>query len=314
MFSGDNVQQNNRVGSWVLSVDSWFELCGVEEDRRLAYAFALLTSDGSAITWARQEEDALQNGGKHMTWVYLAHRMVAHYAPPVALAALEAEWWALRMGVRSDVVGQSTRTVKEYTDRFVYLMNSVDAKLSRNTDHSFIRQRYVQGIKDGYPALYAAMLGGRPVLHLGTLSEAIELATVVEADLGIARRERERASTAQPSAPSWNPRSYRGGSRPPTALNALEGGGGYEADTADDAAEQQRWSAPQAQLYGIRYNPDSPANQDGRYRLSERDLQMLYAERRCFRCHRVHPVGRGTPKCSNLPAKSAPKPLSRSTN
>ena len=305
MFSGDNEQQNSRVESWVLAVDDWLRLSGVEQELWFDFARALLTTDGSAREWVRLEELDLRKVGKAMTWEYLANGLVAHYAPTVGNAALEVEWAGLRMGTRS------TTSVKAYTDRFVALMRRLVPEHTRDTGDLLVRQRYLQGIELGYRRLYREMLGGHSVLSYNTLSEAIAAAEVAESRLHVAlsreRQQDERGAYAQSSA-GGSRRGYgRNSSRASTeSLNGLEGHSGDDGD-ADAGATAPRWS----QLNGFRYDPD--AHQDGRYRLSEREARMLYGERRCFRCHQLHPVGFRAPPCPNLPAKSAPKPL-RSSN
>ena len=303
-FTGDDEAQNAHVGGWVRQTDAWMRLSGVAPEHYVAYARMLVPARGSADEWIQQEAEQLAAMGKEMTWDYLADRMVQHYARPSADMALEAELAAIRMGIKDGP--HPTMSVKQYTDRFLFLLHRLMPHVTRDSADLFVRQRYEQGIRIGYPALYKAMRGGQTVLRLHTLDEWIAAAERAEADLAISRAERDGA----PQLGSGD--RFRGGPRAyPTALNGFEAGSDDDGGAyADAQSPQQRKGAPKPQLNAFRYDPD--AHDDKRYRLSEKEAQMLYREKRCYRCHKKHPVGVGHPRCTNPPATTAPRPLQAS--
>ena len=301
-FSGDNAVQNERVQGWVEEINRFLRLSKVPADDVLDVARSYLTSEGSAQEWVLAREEEVAFRGKRLTWDWLQTQLIEHYAQPSGAAAMQAEWQALRMGIRSPDgtdTGKSTRTVKSYTNRFLHY-------LRRLTDHSvqtsdvLVIDRYVAGIRTGYEALWRAMLGVQHVLSFATLQDAIEAAEVAEAEIAIAKISGS-ASTSPYVRSGEGPRRGFGGPRAPTeSLNSLEG-------ELSDGREEGETSAPQqrTQLNSFRFIslPD-----DGRYKLSEKEQRMLYEQKRCYRCYGQHPVGRHVPACSKPVQKVAPKP------
>ena len=93
---------------------------------------------------------------------------------------------------------------------------------SAQTEEITVIDRYVQGIKSGYRALYDVMLTVQkvPSLRFRTLQEAIHAAEEAEADLAITR------VTPSSTSSSWGGRNgFRSGhARAPTeAINNLQG-------------------------------------------------------------------------------------------
>ena len=304
-FTGDDEQQNERVYAWVQEVNRYIRLTRMPAEDHLDFVRSLFPSKNSASEWVNQREAEADRSGRKLTWEWLQEQLVEHYARTSGEPAMEAEWLVLRMGVKSadgNDTGKSTRSVASYTRRFLYFMRHLTDHDTSTTDLLTI-DRYVQGIKLGYPALHLAMMNGQIVMRFATLEDAIRTAELAESNLANAK------TTA--SAPSYAPGRFggaypRGGSsgRVPTeSLNNLEG------ETSDgDEGREGGTAQPRAQLNGFRFitQPD-----DGRYKLSEKEQHTLYDERRCFRCYGQHPVGRGHPACTKPPQKAAPRPLSK---
>jgi hypothetical protein len=175
--------QNERVASWVGQVNRYLRLSRVPAEDQLDTARSFITSDGSAEEWilAREEEVAFR--GKGMTWDWLQEQLIQHYAQPSGAAAMQAEWQALRMGIKNadgTDTGKSTWSVKSYTNRFLHYMRLLTTH-SVQTSDVLVIDRYVMGIRTGYEALWRAMLGVQRVLTFATLQEAIDAAEVAEA-------------------------------------------------------------------------------------------------------------------------------------
>ena len=309
-FSGDNAVQNERVASWVAEMNRFLRLSNVPSEMHLDVARGYITSDGSAQEWivAREEEVAFL--GKRLTWEWLQEQLIQHYAQPSGAAAMQAEWQALRMGIKSadgSDTGKSTRTVKSYTNRFLHYMRLLTSHTVQTSDVLVI-DRYVAGIRTGYEALWRAMLGVQRVLTFATLQEAIEAAEVAEAEIAIGKIN-GHSSTPSSYVHSGGRREGEGagrgggvksGGRATTeSLNALQG-------ETEGEEEGQEAAPARTQVYGFRYNPGPD---DGRHRLTEKEQRMLYDEKRCYRCYGVHPVGVGKPACTKAVQKVAPKPL-----
>ena len=168
------------------------------------------------------------------------------------------------------------------------------------TTSLLIKDRYLQGIKIGYPALYAVMLGNDKVLRFETLNDAIEGAQIAESDIAISKSVRH-----EPLYGSGRNNNSRGffANRQQQApeVSNLEGERGEgekeEGGTSSSVNSERR------QLYGFVYRPNST---EGRHSLTEAEALMLYNERRCYRCYKVHkPLGR----CAEPVQKVAPKSL-----
>jgi hypothetical protein len=313
-FSGDDPTQNERVESWVGEVDRWLRLSKVPPELHLDLARSYITSTGNAGEWILQKEEEAAHAGKEMTWAWLQLQLVQHYAQPSGVAAMQAEWQALRMGVWDKNAegadkGRSTRTVKAYTNRFLHYMRRLTSDTSQ-TGSILVIDRYVAGIREGYEALYRVMLGVQPVLRFATLQEAVEAAELAEVDLAI-RKTTTRTSTSSVLSSPWGAGGRPGGrgkDRLGTeTLNNLQGEASDEGET-ETGSPPSRKSTKKAQVFAFVFNPATQPK-DGRYELKQKEGQMLYNERRCFRCHQEHPTGRDKPPCTNPMAKTAPQSL-----
>ena len=312
MFTGDDATQNERVDSWVRAVDSWLKLGQIPADQHLEYARSLFSTSGTACLWLGQKDDELEASDKDMTWDWLRTQVIQHYGSPSGALAMASEWQVLRMGVKnvdgSETGGKSTWTVMAYTALFLRYMRGLTSH-SVQTNDVLVIDRYVAGIKSGYEALYKVMLGVQKVLWFDTLKEAIDAAEIAEVTLTVSRIDK-KAERSSSSSASSSGRNYRGGGpsrRPPTdSLNSVEG----TTTTGEEGDEKGSASAAPSEpmrVFGFRYHGPGPT--DGRHPLTESQARMLYEERRCYRCYKVHPLGPGTPRCSNPPATTAPKPL-----
>ena len=304
-FSGDDAQQNERVQAWVNEVNRYLRLSKIPVEDHLDYARTLFSSKGSASDWVDQREEEVTALGRTLTWEWLQRQLVEHYAQTSGEAAMEAEWMALAMGVRSadgSDTGKSTRSVASYTRRFLhYLRRLTDETVQ--TSSVLVIDRYLLGIRRGYEVLWRAMLGGRIVMRFATLQDAISEAEIAESDLAAAKS----GATSNSSLPSrflgghaWG----TGGARAPTeSLNSLEG------ETSDrDEGNEGAAAKPKAQLYGFRF---LTLPSDGRHVLTEAEQRMLYEQKRCYRCYGQHPVGVGKPACTKPLKKEAPRALSK---
>ena len=304
-FSGDDSVQNGRVENWVDEINRWLYLSNISPDQHLDYARAHIPSGGSAYEWVEQRKDEVAHSGKQMTWEWLQRQLIRHYAQPVGPAAMQVEWQMLQMGIKDESgkdTGKSTRTVNSYTNRFLHYMRCLTMHSALTVEVTVI-DRYVQGIKSGYRALYDVMLTVQkvPSLRFTTLQEAIHAAEEAEADLAITK-------ATSSSTPSWAGRNgFRSGhTRAPTeAVNNLQEEYGEEGEGETQSPTSEK-TASRAKLYGFRY---ITLPNDGRYQLSEKEQKMLYDERRCYRCGRQHAVGPRAPPCTNPVMKCAPKPL-----
>lgn len=301
-FSGEEEAANAKIEAWIEELNVYLALARVDPADHLAHARGFFTGD--ALTWLGQKREEVQSVGKVMTWPWLQTQLVLHYGRASGEAAMQAEWLALRMGTKNadgtESGGKSTRTVRAYTAEFVRLMRALAPRHGLQTTDLLIKDRYLQGIRIGYPGLYAVMLGNEKVLRYETLNDAIEGAQIAESDIAISKSVRH-----EPHGPGRNnnPRGFFN-HRPHQApeVSNLEGERGEgekeEGETSSSAASSER-----RQLYGFVYRPNST---EGRHPLTETEALMLYKEHRCYRCYKAHkPLGR----CTEPVQKVAPKAL-----
>ena len=306
-FSGDDSVQNERVERWVEAMNRYLFLSHTPAALHLETARSFLSSDGSAGEWVAMQEELVQLDDKELTWEWLQAELIEHFGKPSGTAAMEAEWQSLRMGLKNPDgtdTGKATRSVKTYTNRFLQLMRRLTEHSAKTRDITIV-QKYVRGIEDGYPALYAVMKGVEPILRFATLQDAIDAAEVAEAKVKISQMTPSRATHgAQQSG--WGgahrPRQDGGRAQPSESLNSLEG----ETSDGDEGREGET-ARPRAQLNGFRFIT-LPSN-DGRHVLTEAQQRMLYEQKRCYRCYGQHPVGTGKPACTKPVQKEAPRPL-----
>jgi hypothetical protein len=289
-FSGEDEAQNAKVEAWIEELNVWLRLSGIEPAEQLDYAHGFFTGD--AITWLGQKREEVTSANKVMTWPWLQSQLVQQYGRASGLSAMQAEWLALRMGTRNadgtETGGKSTRTVKSYTAEFVRLMRALLPGQGIQTTNLLVKDRYEQGIKSGYPALYAVMLGRDQVLRFTTLGDAIEAAELAESDLAIGKSSHRHDS-------SHGGRGFR--RQQAAELANMEGGMDDDTSQAEGAP-----SSRAARVYGFVYRA-SP--NDGRHPLTEAEMKMLYDGKRCYKCYKVHKLG----SCQAAVQKVAPRPL-----
>ena len=182
--------------------------------------------------------------------------------------------------------------------RFLYLLHRLTVHTPQSDDLTTI-QKYVGGIRDGYPALYAMMLGLKPTLRFATLQDAIEEAELAETNIAIVKTDTRSSA----SAPFWAAsKRFGGGGHHGTAqaVNSLQG----ELSNEGEGGETAPSPGPKAQVYGFRV---ISFPNDRRYKMSEKEQHMLYDQKRCYRCYDQHPVGRHVPSCAKPVMKVAPK-------
>ena len=310
-FTGDDPKQNERVENWVGEVDRWLGLYDVTPYQLLVSALSFLDSRADSGDWLKQRKEELAYAGEQMTWEWLKVQLIQHYAQPSGVAAVQAEWQMLRMGVRAEGTdaGESTRTVKAYTNRFLHYLRRLTDETAQ-THSILVIDRYMAGIRSGYEALYKVMLGFQPVLRFGTLQEAIDAAEIGEVDIGI-RRTNSQLSSPSVGSSTWSgrPRSEDRGAATETLNNLQQGEDSDEGETdSETASPPPRRATKKSQLYVFQFNPDTQPK-DGRYVLTKKEGQMLTDERRCWRCHQRHPTGRGAPLCTNRMPQTPPKSM-----
>ena len=262
----------------------------------------------SRVTRSRgsvEKREEVQCVGKAMTWPWLQTQLVQHYGGASGEAAMQAEWLGLRMGTKnadgSESGGKATRTARAYTAEFVRYMRALAPEHGLQTTSLLIKDRYLEGIRIGYPALYAVMLGNDKVLRFETLNDAIEGAQIAESDIAISKSERHEPLYG--SGRNDNSRGFFANRQQQASdVSNLEGDRGEgekeEGGTSSNANSQRR------QLYGFVYRPNST---EGRHPLTEGEALMLYRERRCYRCYNAHQPFDGG--CAGPVQKVAPKPL-----
>jgi len=299
-FTGEDKDQCERVENWIDEVDEWLNLSDVDPVLHLDYARTLFSSKGRVRTWLRLKDDELAHANKSMTWDWLKGQLMRQYGQPSGAAAQQAEWQALRMGVKnkdgSETGGKSTWTVSAYTDLFLNYMRYLTSHTVNTTDILVI-DRYVLGIKVGYDALYKVMLGVQKVLRYETLAEAIEGAHIAEVDLNIGKASNRSSSSSSSSGWPTQQSRYRANRAPTEALNSVEGERSDEGEGETDSPPPSK-----AKVYGFVFRP-SP--NDGRYKLKELEAKMLYDDKRCYRCYKAHLFGPGHPRCS-APVQKVP--------
>jgi len=197
-------------------------------------------SKGSAEAWISAREQEVAGSGKQLTWDWLQAQLIQHYALPTGAAAMQAEWQALRMGIKSadgTDTGKSTWSVRSYTNRFLHYMRQL-TKHTVQTDDVLVIDRYVAGIQTGYDALYRVMLGVQKVLRFATLQEAISAAEEAEADIAIAKiapapprpRRPRRPATGRAQAELTGTAVARAATE---SLNSLQGEYSDEGETEE---------------------------------------------------------------------------------
>jgi hypothetical protein len=220
-------------------------------------------------------------------------------------SAMQAEWLALRMGMRnadgSKTGGKATFGVKDYTTQFVRFMRALLPGHTLLTTDLLVKDRYLGGIKAGWLELYKTMLGNAKVLRYQTLADAIEDAERAEGDLSVAAKS---FSHQAPSTSGGNSRGFFRSQRHATEVSNLEGSGSDEPgrDSPDSPSSTPGSQREGRQLNGFVYRPNSSG---GRHPLTEPEAKMLFNARRCYTCYKEHAKFGG---CKDV-QKVAPRPL-----
>ena len=147
-------------------------------------ATAYLT--GKAHEWLADKQAEVEVAGKSLTWEYICIQLIQDFAQASGETALHAEWKALRMGDRAEDGKVPTRTVRQYTDRFVELMRALTTHQISTTEITIV-DKYEHGIEFGYPRLYAAMKGHNQVVKYQSLLEVRDAAALAESHLAAAK-------------------------------------------------------------------------------------------------------------------------------
>jgi hypothetical protein len=309
-FTGEKDSQNENVERWIEEATTYLDLSGVDSSQWVPQVKGLLS--GYALEWFKDKQQEVKLESKVMDWEYLETELILEFGRSTGILALEVEWIALRMGVGNAdgtrVGGKSTYTVKGYTSQFTRLMHTLAPQHSLKTGDVLVLGRYLQGIKDGYPALYNEMKGNLSVLRYPSLAEAIAGAQIAESHLGIAKSQRAHFSSSSSSSSGQWQRS--GGNRPSsTQVNSLEGETeDGEDDTSSSSSSRKEGQSPPFKPVRLNFIFRESAN-DGRYKLNETEMKMLYDDRRCYRCYKQHKFGKGQPKCEARLQTVAPRPL-----
>ena len=303
-FTGEDETQCARVDSWIAELQLWLDLQLLPAEQHHRYAATFMT--GAAMQWYQQKADEVARSGRQMTWAWLQAQLIQDYGSGSSKEAMAVEWENLRMGVYaadgSSTGGKATRTVKGYTDLFVRYMRQL-TEYNQQTDNLLVIQRYVKGIRDGYCALYDVMRGPDLLVMYRSLSDAIMAAQTAESQMTSSKSYKPAAQSS--SAPSLRSEQRSSAYRAAKQVNNLQEGKLSDSAEGESGLAQQE-GQQHLRAYGFTYRP-SP--KDGRHPLTKAEAQMLYDERRCFRCHELHPVGHGQPLCKRPVAKTAPRPL-----
>jgi hypothetical protein len=292
-FTGDKEVQNADVEQWIDEANIYFDLSRIPPSDHLSQAKGLLT--GYALKWLREKREEVEAAGRVMTWEWLQVQLIDEFGRSNGVAAQQAEWLALRMGVEnadgSRVGGKSTYTVKAYTAQFTRLMRSLTSHTLLTTDLLVI-DRYLQGIRVGYSALWAEMKGMHSVLIYDSLADAINGAQIAESALAVGKMQQSSSS------PSF--RSRHSSAQVNNLQQQTEDEGHTSPPSSPGAPSSKKGRKPQ--LNGFVYRP---ITEEGRFPQTEAQQRMLYDERRCFRCYLVHEkLGRCGKKMT-----VAPRPL-----
>ena len=224
-----------------------------------------------ALEWYRVKKEEVAAQSKVMTWDWLVERLIDEFGRSRGRLAERAEWMALKMGNKnadgSETGDKATYPVKDYTALFSRLMRTLTGQTNVTQDIVII-DRYCEGIRIGYPALWTEMKGVHAVLVYGTLNDAIVGAELAETQLGLRIKDTSH---------------HR--SRHHTQVNHI-----HSSSRADDSpspspspprspVSRRRPKKPSTSTVtanGFVYRP--VGSEEGRYRLSESEQRSLYEQ------------------------------------
>ena len=295
-FSGEKAAQNARVETWISEAKIYLQANRVAPEDHL-FEISTLFCD-YALEWLSVKQEEVTVAGKVMTWEWLQAKLIEEFGRSRGRLAERAEWLTLRMGSKgtdgTDTGDKATRSVQQYTSLFTRLMRALTTQ-TRNTDDIVIIDRYCEGIKYGWPALWSEMKGVHSVLVYATLSDAIEGAEIAETQVGVKNKEsshhlhgrhnthhvnhiHSNTSADDSPSPPRSPVSKRRGSKKPASTTLTANGFVYRPTGSDE----------------------------GRYRLTESEARTLYEQNRCYHCYQPrHPKMNSCPKKMSV----APTPL-----
>ena len=299
-FTSVDQQQNRDVKAWIAQLDNYLSAFGLSPADYLSKATAYLT--GKAFNWLSNKKAEVAAAGKVVTWEWLCTQLILDFAQASGGAALHAEWKALTMGShgRGDP-SKATRTVRQYTSLFVELMTALTPH-QITTNELTIIDKYVEGIERGYPRLYAVMKGAELQLQYKSLLEARDAAALAESQIAAADVSSDRRDRHSSSRPTHINNTY----------TVLDDG---EAETEDDSPDQVEGKPKTASSINRLDGSSSSGGRqgkmpnDGRHILTAAEKDMLYKDKRCYRCYGQHPFGRHVPRCDKPVQKAAPRPL-----
>ena len=289
-FRGDNSDQSARVETWIQEAQIYLDASGVAPERQLLEITALLT--GSALEWYKVKQEEVDDQNKVMTWPYLQERLIEEFGRSRGQLAERLEWAALKMGTKNadgtETGGKATRTVRDYTSLFTRLMRTLTGE-SRISTSIVLIDRYCDGIKTGYPALWTEMKGVHAALVYATLADAIVGAELAETALSLRSKD-----------------SSHHRSRHHAYVNHLSSNRMDDSPSPPRSPVHRRRQKKQSTLVanGFVYRPST--SDEGRYPLSESQQKALYDQNRCYRCYQPR-----HPKMNSCPKKmtSAPSDL-----
>lgn len=289
-FTGDKDAQNADVEQWIDEANIYLDLSHVAPQQHLKEVTGLLS--GYALKWLKEKREEVQAVGKIMTWEWLQSQLIEDFGRSTGQLAERAEWLALKMGTKntdgSETGGKSTYTVKAYSSHFTRLMRALTEHTSLTHDIAIV-DRYCEGIRIGYAALWDEMKGVHAVLSYDTLADAITGAQVAESALAVLKAQHSSSSNHR--------------ARHTHANNMQSSTDDSPSPPRSPVRRRRERKQPTLTAYGFVYRP---VTEEGRYKLSEAQQKLLYDESRCYHCYQPR-----HPKMNTCPKKMtvAPVPL-----
>jgi hypothetical protein len=189
-FTSVNQQQNREVRAWVAQLDNYLSPFGLSTADYFSKATAYLT--GKAYNWLSSKRAEVAAAGKVMTWEWVSSQLIEDFGQASGSTALKAEWKALTMGDWGENdPGTATRTVRQYTDLFLEYMYTLTEHQITTVDIPVV-EKYVDGIRLGYPKLYEVMRGSELVTDYKSLIAARDAAILAESLIAAAKTTNRR--------------------------------------------------------------------------------------------------------------------------
>jgi hypothetical protein len=295
-FTGDKDTQNAEVEQWIEEVNIYLDLSGVSASRHLPLITGYLS--GYALKWLREKREEVEAENKIMTWEWLQTQLIEDFGRSTGQLAERAEWLNLKMGVKNSdgtqTGGKATYTVKAYWTLFSRFMRALTIQNNQTRDIVII-DRFCEGIRIGYPALWNEMLGNNTVVAYDTLDDAKTAALVAETHLTVSKTQQSSSSFSSSS----HHRAHH------THVNQMQSNTDDSPSPPRSPVAKRREKKPHSTLtaYGFVYRP---VTEEGRYKLSETQQKTLYDENRCYHCYQPrHPKMNSCSKKMTV----APSPL-----